>query len=103
MADLDAAAEFLKAVAHPGRLFILDLLLQGERSVGQLEVALGLRQAAVSQQLARLRAFGLVRSRRQGKTILYALADARIAEQVGTICGLFRGDRATPQGQPRPR
>jgi ArsR family transcriptional regulator len=67
------AADFLKALSHEGRLMILCHLAVGERSVGELESLLGQRQAAVSQQLARLRLEGLVESRRDGKTIFYAL------------------------------
>ncbi len=83
------AAGFLKALAHEGRLLILCSLVGGERTVGQLEAVLGQRQAAVSQQLARLRADGLVVSRRDGKARLYAIADPRVSELVGTLYRLF--------------
>ena len=69
------ASEFLKAIAHPTRLLILSILCEGERSVTELEQLLALRQPTVSQQLARLREDGLVKTRRQGKTIYYSLAD----------------------------
>ncbi|MGL5734569.1 MAG: ArsR/SmtB family transcription factor [Beijerinckiaceae bacterium] len=68
-----AATELLKALSHESRLIILCMLLSGERSVGELEQALGLRQPAVSQQLARLRADGLVETRRDGKNIFYSI------------------------------
>lgn len=71
-------ATFLKAFSHEGRLMILCHLADGERSVTELERLLGQRQAAVSQQLARLRHEGLVSTRRDGKAIFYALQDARI-------------------------
>ena len=54
------AADFLKALAHENRLMILCILSQGEKSVSELEEMLSLRQPTVSQQLARLRADGLV-------------------------------------------
>ena len=63
------AAGFLKALAHEGRLMILCHLSQGEKSVTELEQLLCARQAAVSQQLARLRLEGMVTARREGKTI----------------------------------
>lgn len=69
------AARFLKSLAHEGRLMILCHLAGGEKSVSELEVLLDLRQASVSQMLARLRQDGLVRARRSGKAIHYALAD----------------------------
>src|SRR6266851_10096500 len=74
------AADFLKALAHENRLMILCILSQGEKSVSELERLLSLRQPTVSQQLARLRADGLVETRRDGKTIYYSLAseEARI-------------------------
>ena len=69
------AAEFLKALAHENRLMILCLLAERERSVTELEAALELSQAAVSQQLARLRHEGLVETRREGRAIFYSLPD----------------------------
>ncbi len=93
-----AAAAFLKALAHEGRLLILCYLSSGEKSVTELEQLLGSRQAAVSQQLARLRIEGLVTCRREGKTILYALGDARAARTVGLMYDLFCGQPV--DGQP---
>ncbi|MFV0301922.1 MAG: ArsR/SmtB family transcription factor [Paracoccus sp. (in: a-proteobacteria)] len=83
------AAAFLKALAHEGRMMILCHLVGGERTVTELEALLGQRQAAVSQQLARLRAEGLVSCRRDGKARYYSLADPRAAELVGLMYRLF--------------
>ncbi|MCP5086252.1 MAG: helix-turn-helix transcriptional regulator [Rhodobacteraceae bacterium] len=69
------AASFLKAMAHEGRLMILCHLIDGEKSVTALETLLSSRQAAVSQQLARLRLEGIVDFRRDGKTIYYSIKD----------------------------
>lgn len=77
-----SAAGFLKTLAHEGRLMILCHLVQDEMSVGALEEALGMRQAAVSQMLARLRDEGLVTTRRDGKTIYYSLADDRTRRMI---------------------
>lgn len=85
------AAEFLKALSHEGRLLILCTLVNGERSVSELEQSVGMRQAAVSQQLARLRLEGLVVSRREGKTIYYSLGDPRVARLIGVMHELFCG------------
>ena len=71
------ASNFLKAISHEGRLMILCHLVSGEKSVTELEDLLSARQAAVSQQLSRLRLEGLVVPRRDGKTIFYRLADER--------------------------
>ncbi|MGY3439169.1 MULTISPECIES: ArsR/SmtB family transcription factor [unclassified Marinovum] len=76
------AAGYLKTLAHEGRLMILCHIGQGEMSVGALEETLGMRQAAVSQMLARLRDEGLVTTRREGKTIYYTLADDRTRRMI---------------------
>lgn len=84
-----AASNFLKALAHEGRLMILCHLSSGEKSVTELEQLLQSRQAAVSQQLARLRLEGLVSCRRDGKTIYYALHDPKAARLVGVVYEMF--------------
>jgi ArsR family transcriptional regulator len=83
------ASNFLKALSHEGRLMILCHLTAGEKSVTELETLLGSRQAAVSQQLARLRLEGLVSCRRDGKAIYYALADARATKMMTLIHDMF--------------
>ncbi|MEO1000226.1 MAG: metalloregulator ArsR/SmtB family transcription factor [Pseudomonadota bacterium] len=88
-ANAAEATAFLKAIAHEGRLMILCHLAEGEKSVTELEAHLGLRQAAVSQQLARLRADGLVTARRDGKAIHYRLVDPRAAALMETLYALF--------------
>jgi len=86
-----SAAGFLKTLAHEGRLMILCHLVQDEMSVGALEEALGMRQAAVSQMLARLRDEGLVTTRRDGKTIYYSLADDRTRRMIELLYELYCG------------
>ena len=90
------AAAFLKTLGHEGRLMILCHLVTGEKSVTELKRLLGSRQAAVSQQLARLRAEGLVRARRDGKTIHYSLADERPRAILGLIYDMFCGSAPKP-------
>lgn len=85
------AAAFLKTLAHEGRLMILCHLGAGEKSVGELEALLSIRQAAVSQMLARLRDEGLVSTRRDGKTIFYSLADTNTEQVIGLLYSLFCG------------
>ena len=84
-----AAAAFLKALSHEGRLMILCHLADGEKSVGELEERLASRQAAVSQQLARLRHEGLVTTRRDGKVIFYAIRDAKVRRTIALMYELF--------------
>ncbi len=66
MQDYEAQVKIYKALAHPTRLAILDLLRDGEHCVCHLEAFLGLRQAYISQQLLILREAGLVQDRRDG-------------------------------------
>lgn len=90
-----AASDFLKAIAHENRLLILCMLVDGEKSVRDLEVLLEMRQPSVSQQLARLRADDLVATRRDGKTIYYSLASDKARELVSVLYNMF----CKPTGQ----
>jgi DNA-binding transcriptional ArsR family regulator len=74
-------ASFFGALAHPVRIRLLEVLaVSGEHSVQELQRALGIDQPIVSQQLARLRASGVVAARREGATTRYALADPMLAD-----------------------
>ena len=84
-----SASNFLKAISHEGRLMILCHLISGEKSVTELEDLISARQAAVSQQLSRLRLEGLVVPRRDGKTIYYRLADDKPKRILEVIYDLF--------------
>jgi len=86
------AASFLKAIGHEGRLMILCHLTSGEKSVTELEDLLSARQAAVSQQLTRLRLEGLVKPRREGKAIYYSLTDDRSRQIMELVYELFCKD-----------
>ena len=88
-AQAGEAADFLKVLGHDGRLMILCHLLSGEKSVTELEQLLSSRQAAVSQQLARLRLEGVVTPRREGKQIFYRLTDPRVREAIALVYRLF--------------
>lgn len=83
------ASNFLKAISHEGRLMILCHLTSGEKSVTELEELLSARQAAVSQQLTRLRLEGLVTPRREGKAIYYSLTDDRPTQIMEVVYDLF--------------
>jgi len=81
--------DFLKSLAHEGRLVILCRLAERPATVGELEEFLGLRQAAVSQQLARLRMEGLVEAERDGRSIRYSIADEKAKQVVHLLYDLF--------------
>lgn len=87
------ASNFLKAISHEGRLMILCHLVSGEKSVTELEELLSARQAAVSQQLSRLRLEGLVIPRREGKAIYYRLADDKPRRILEVVYDLFCKDQ----------
>ena len=73
-------AGFFRTLGHPARVRILQLLREGEQSVGALQAALDLDSGGTSQHLAALRKQGLVTSRREGTSVYYAVKDPRILE-----------------------
>jgi len=73
-------AEFFKTLGHPARIRILELLANGEHSVGELQADVGLESSHISQQLAVLRHAGVVVSRKQGNSVIYSMASPEIAE-----------------------
>ena len=87
--NANAACEFLKAMSHETRLRVLCILMEGEKSVSELEQSLGIRQASVSQQLQRLRAEKMVVTRRDGKAVYYSLASNEAREVIAVLYKLF--------------
>ncbi|MFK7901502.1 MAG: ArsR/SmtB family transcription factor [Nitratireductor sp.] len=83
------ASEILKALSHETRLLILCLLSEGEKSVSDLEEVMSMPQAAVSQQLARLRFDGLVTTRREGRMMYYSIAGEEVSSIVEELYELF--------------
>ncbi len=88
--DAARAAEFLKRLGNPGRMAIVARLREGEMTVAEMETELGLRQPSLSQQLADLRAGGIVEARREAKSVRYRLTDDR-AKKVVDLCDLLFG------------
>jgi DNA-binding transcriptional ArsR family regulator len=89
LANARDASAFLKALSHEARLVILCLLVDGEKSVTEIEQTLRLRQPAVSQQLARLRADDLVETRRDGKNVYYSLARREVYDIIRALHRAF--------------
>ena len=85
------AARLLRALANDKRLMLLCLLVEGERSVGELNARVDLSQSALSQHLAVLREDGLVDTRREGQTIHYSLADGPAHAIIETLHGIYCG------------
>lgn len=89
MANADKATSFLKSLAHPARLVILCRLAESQATVGELEDAVKLSQPVVSKILGRLRGEGLVTATRDGRSIIYSLADDRTRRIVGMLYEQF--------------
>jgi DNA-binding transcriptional ArsR family regulator len=83
------AVSALKVLANEDRLLLLCQLSQGEMCVGDLEAALGIRQPTLSQQLGVLRNEGVVSTRREGKSIFYTVADARLLKVLDVLYRLY--------------
>ncbi|GAB1268429.1 metalloregulator ArsR/SmtB family transcription factor [Aurantivibrio infirmus] len=83
------AESFLKSVANSNRLMILCSLLDGGRSVSELNEEVPLSQSALSQHLSVLRDAGLVATRRESQTIFYSLADERVSILLNTLYSIF--------------
>jgi len=94
---VEDASTFLKKLSNPDRLMVACALVDGERSVRELEDLLGIRQPGLSQQLAELRQAGLITGRKQGKQVFYQLADPRVQEFITTMYRLF----CEPADQPK--
>jgi ArsR family transcriptional regulator len=88
-ANAGQAVEMLRALSNEARLLVLCQLGTGEKSVGELNDLVGLSQSALSQHLAKLRAEGLVATRREAQTIYYRIADPRVSELVAALHGIF--------------
>lgn len=85
-----AAARMLKLLASEQRLLILCKLIEGEHSVGELSAHVGLAQSATSQHLAKMRAEGLVATRRDAQTIYYRLDDPAAIRMLETLCEIYK-------------
>ena len=93
-AHAHAAARLMKLMASEQRLILLCKLGEGECSVGELAGHVGLAKSAASQHLAKLRAEGVVDTRREGQTIYYRLVDPAAARVIDTLCDVYRGKPA---------
>jgi ArsR family transcriptional regulator len=82
-------AEFFKALAHPTRIAILEMLREGELSAGMLIERLGLEQANASQHLSVMRAKQIVISRKSGNQVFYSVRDPRIIEVLDIMRSYF--------------
>lgn len=100
-------ADLFKALAHPARIRVLEVLCEGERSVGEIQRLVGIELSHLSQQLAVLRKAGLVTFRKDGSSVIYAVKDDLVAEllrvakqllinSLSETTGLLTGLRSLP-------
>lgn len=87
----EVKAELFKALAHPARIRALEVLRDGERSVSELVPLVGIEASHLSQQLAVLRRAGLVTTRREGTSVIYAIADPQLIELLAAAKRLLIG------------
>ena len=83
------ASATLRALANPDRMLLLCQLSQGEKSVGELEALVGVRQPTLSQQLGVLRNEALVDTRREGKQIYYSVRDEKVLALLNCLYELY--------------
>jgi DNA-binding transcriptional ArsR family regulator len=89
--NADAAARLLRTLANDQRLRVLCFLGEGELTVGQINERVDLSQSALSQHLAKLRAEGIVATRREAQTIYYSLADDAVRQIIETLHDIYLG------------
>jgi ArsR family transcriptional regulator len=94
-------AQFFRALAHPVRIRILEILVRGERTVQELQKALDLDQPLVSQQLAVLRNRGIVTSEKQGLSVRYAVRDQAIGQLLEVARRIFNNHLVDTRGMLR--
>jgi DNA-binding transcriptional ArsR family regulator len=87
-------AEFFKALGHPMRILLLELLRDGPLSVGQLQVAVGAPTSSISQQLAVLRSRNIVATERRGTTVLYSVRDPELFDLLDAARRIFNSHLA---------
>jgi DNA-binding transcriptional ArsR family regulator len=90
-------AAFFRALGHPVRIRILELLIKGEKSVQELQEVLGVDQPVVSQQLAVLRSTNIVSGRKEGVSVRYTVRDPLIGELLSVARRIFNNHLVSTQ------
>ena len=94
-------AAYFRALAHPIRIHVLEILVRGDRTVQELQEALGLEQPIVSQQLAVLRNQGIVVARKDGASMRYTLRDPLVGDLLEVARRIFNNQLASTHGMLR--
>jgi DNA-binding transcriptional ArsR family regulator len=93
-----AKAEFFKVLGHPARIRVLEVLREGERSVGDLVPEIGIESSHLSQQLGILRRASIVQTRKEGSTVFYSVTDESIFELLDVARRIITSSLAESQG-----
>jgi DNA-binding transcriptional ArsR family regulator len=99
--EIAEAAEMIRVLGHPVRLRLVEALERGERCVAELQQILDAPQAVVSQQLAKMRAAGIVTCRRDGANVRYVVADLRVLRVLDCLRHHKPAARRANNGSPR--
>jgi DNA-binding transcriptional ArsR family regulator len=94
----EVKAELFKALGHPARIRVLEVLSEGEHSVSDLQPLVGIESSHLSQQLGILRRAGLVSSRKEGASVIYSLADPLLADLLAVAKRLLISSLAQTEG-----
>lgn len=88
-AQAEQAADLLKALSNPQRLRVMCLLIDGERTVGEINDEVALSQSALSQHLAVVREGGWVQTRRESQNVYYSVADGPVHKLIQTLHDIY--------------
>jgi DNA-binding transcriptional ArsR family regulator len=91
-------ADLFRALAHPARIRILELLSEGERSVGEMQPVVGIEASHLSQQLGVLRRAGLVTTRKAGSSVFYTIRDPELVQLLASAKQVLINSLAEYQG-----
>jgi DNA-binding transcriptional ArsR family regulator len=91
-------AELFKALAHPARVRVLELLSEGERSVSDMQPMVGIETSHLSQQLGVLRRAGLLATRKEGSSVIYAISDPELVELLAVAKRILINSLSQSQG-----
>jgi len=91
-------AEFFKVLAHPARIRILEVLREGERSVGDLVPEVGIESSHLSQQLGIMRRANLVQARKEGSTVIYSVSNAQLFDLLDVARSIITSSLTESQG-----
>ncbi|MDH4200563.1 MAG: metalloregulator ArsR/SmtB family transcription factor [Spirochaetia bacterium] len=87
--NIEDAVQGLKAISHPARLTILCSLQDRDSTVNQIVELTGMSQSAVSQHLAKMKAFGVLKDRRDGNRVYYSLTNENFVSLVNALCVIY--------------